>query len=221
MASDFVSWKVFFLSTLFHAAPWQLYTPTTPVCLFIFHIFKRLGYKKQWGDREGGPGEWSHLAGQAFSIDRILPDIDRPTTDSSGRAVVLGRRMERMEHVPIRQHYFSKEDAVIGNRSYVDSIVAHTRNAAIISKVPGNRCIKRLMILPGELDPSPKPCPKRLQYTLHVHLHPIHPSQRQVAMQLIVKPVHVLGIHQTQTLNSYSIRLPSRLVFHNPFRQFR
>jgi len=41
-ASVPVWWKMFFFSTELHAAPWQLYTPSTPVNLFMFHILSKL-----------------------------------------------------------------------------------------------------------------------------------------------------------------------------------
>ena len=93
--------------------------------------------------------------------------------------------------------------------------MTHASNDPIIREIPSHGSIKSLMILPGQLDPTTKPSSKCLQYTLHVHLNPIYTRRRQITMQLVVKLVHTLWVHQTQSLYRHHICLPRRIILHH------
>ncbi|RWR75657.1 hypothetical protein CKAN_00405200 [Cinnamomum micranthum f. kanehirae] len=96
------------------------------------------------------------------------------------------------------------------------SVVAHTGDASIVREIPGNRGIKRLVILPCELNTPTETCAECLQDALHIDFHTIHPGRCQVAMELIVESVNILRVHQPQPLQCQDIGLHVGTILSNP-----
>nr|GLL44789.1 hypothetical protein CKAN_00405200 [Ipomoea trifida] len=169
--------EVFFFSAAFHAAPWQLYTPITPVYLFMFQIFNRLENR-----------DWT-------------------TADGPSGGMILSCRMERVEHIqsgcmnsPKKTLLYATaamwmvwETGSRGKKSsdalttpvcfalFSISVVAHAGNDAIIWEILGYGGIKTLIILPCDLYPTPTPPPRVSNIHCTSTFTPSTPADAKVA----------------------------------------